>query len=82
MEHIAEWTVHVHLFEHDDDSTLARAVLETGAKSLQGEGRARRNPHDDPIPEIGDELAAGRALADLARRLMGAAADDIAATAR
>ncbi|MBQ0881516.1 dsRBD fold-containing protein [Streptomyces sp. RT42] len=32
---------------------------------------------DRPIPEIGDELAASRALEDLAIRLHDVAADDI-----
>ncbi len=44
-------------------------------------GTARRNPTDRPIPEIGDELAASRALEDLAIRLHDVASDDIVALA-
>jgi hypothetical protein len=33
------------------------------------------------VPEIGDELAAGRALSDLAHHLLDVAADDVAAFA-
>jgi hypothetical protein len=79
MEHVAEWDVHVYLFEHDDDSTYARAVLKTGAGTLIGEGSARRNPADVPVAEIGDELAVGRALVSLGEQLLNAAAGDIAA---
>ena len=38
---------------------------------------ARLNPHDPDVPEIGDELAAARALSDLAHVLLEAAADDL-----
>ncbi|WP_308191756.1 dsRBD fold-containing protein [Kitasatospora humi] len=30
---------------------------------------AHRNPDDPPVPEIGDEFSAGRALVDLGERL-------------
>lgn len=77
MEHVAEWDAHVFLFEHDNE-TAARVVLETGSAELHGEGRARRNPSDPLVPEIGDELAVGRALVDLGTKLIDAASDDIA----
>jgi hypothetical protein len=35
------------------------------------------NPADDEVPEIGDELAVGRALADLSSRLLTTAAADV-----
>jgi hypothetical protein len=38
---------------------------------------SRRNPSDESEPRIGDELAAARALSDLAHQLMAAAASDI-----
>jgi nicotinate phosphoribosyltransferase len=77
MAHIAEWGIRLYLDEEDDDTTLARVVLDTGTNTLTGEGRARRNPHDAPVPEIGDEVAAARALGDLARKLTEIAAGDI-----
>lgn len=80
MEHTARWDIEVFLFEHDD-STRAQAVLHTGSTTMSASGLARRNPHDRPVPEIGDELAVGRALNELARQLMSVAADDIAAVA-
>jgi hypothetical protein len=79
MEHTAEWKIRLYLYEHDEDTTVARVVLDTGSNVLHGEGMARRNPIDPSVPEIGDELAAGRALEDLAGQLKGAASTDIAA---
>jgi hypothetical protein len=76
MAHTTEWKVHLHLFE-DAGTTKARVVLDTGSTSLTGRGVAHRNPADTEVPEIGDELAAGRALQDLGRQLVGAAERDI-----
>lgn len=81
-DHISQWSISLKLFEHGDDSCLARVTLDTGANVITAEGIARRNPHDAPIPEIGDELAAGRALVELGTRLLMAASDDIAAATR
>lgn len=73
-----QWAVQVYI-SADGDDTVARAVLLTRqGMRVSGIGRARRNPVDRPVPEIGDELAVGRALADLADRLRGVAAADIA----
>ena len=44
-----------------------------------GADPVRGHPRDVEIPEIGDELAAARALEDLAGKLRAVAADDIAA---
>ncbi|WNM32101.1 DUF1876 domain-containing protein [Streptomyces sp. Li-HN-5-11] len=71
------WSVQIYISE-DGDETHARAVLTTrDASTVTGRGVARRNPIDRPVPEIGDELAASRALEDLAVRLHDVAADDI-----
>lgn len=73
------WTVRIHITE-DGDDTRAEAVLsaqDTDTATVTGRGVAHRNPIDRPIPEIGDELAASRALEDLAIRLHDMASDDI-----
>ncbi|GII59604.1 hypothetical protein Pth03_79930 [Planotetraspora thailandica] len=74
------WTVEVFLSEDDrDDVTTATAVLYTDAgRRHESVAHARRNPSDRPVPEIGDELAAGRALSDLAAKLIGDGAEDVA----
>ncbi|MET9392949.1 DUF1876 domain-containing protein [Streptomyces sp. NPDC006624] len=72
-----QWTVQIFISE-EGDTTHARAVLSTrDTSTVTGRGTARRNPIDRPVPEIGDELAASRALEDLAIRLHDVAADDI-----
>ncbi|MEV6158650.1 DUF1876 domain-containing protein [Nonomuraea sp. NPDC052129] len=73
-----EWSVRIDITE-EGDGTSARAVLFTRDRtSLAGVGTARRNPIDRSVPEIGDELAAGRALADLAHKLLVVTAEDVA----
>jgi hypothetical protein len=74
------WTVEVFLTEDDrDDVTSATAVLYTDAgRRHESVAHARRNPSDRPVPAIGDELAAGRALSDLAAKLIGDGAEDVA----
>ncbi|WP_214411834.1 DUF1876 domain-containing protein [Sphaerisporangium fuscum] len=77
---VKQWTVEIYITEDDnDDNTVARAIVQTpGGRRHESVGHARRNPIDRPVPEIGDELAVGRALADLADKLTGDAAADVA----
>lgn len=77
-----DWHVTIHLSDGDDPRsdravTTAHAVLTTQAATLHGYGRARRNPDDADVPEIGQEFAAARALRELADRLLKATSDDI-----
>jgi hypothetical protein len=78
---ISTWKVTIYLFDGDDlRPTTAHAVLASAAgTSLLGTGHARRRPGDVDVPEIGDELAAARALRDLADQLLEATSGDIAA---
>ena len=79
MAHTRTWRVDIYLSE-EDPGTQAHAVLLTDSDSeLEGRGSARRKPTDAQVPEIGDEIAAARALRELADRLLGAASDDIGA---
>jgi hypothetical protein len=72
------WTVRIE-FTEDGDETTARAVLSTGdGTGVSGTGHARRNPADPSVPVIGDELAASRALSDLADKLAVITRHDIA----
>lgn len=77
MAHTAEWKVRLHLFEDDEGATEAHLVLDTGSARLVGRGSAHCHPADADVPEIGDELAAGRAMNNLARQLIRAAERDI-----
>jgi hypothetical protein len=81
MTRTKTWNVEIFVFE-EGDVTKARAVLDTGAagvQHLEGLGQARRRPTDSDVPEIGDELAAARALSDLSHQLLDTAARDIEA---
>ncbi|MET8560194.1 DUF1876 domain-containing protein [Streptomyces flaveolus] len=77
MSHTGQWSVRLHLFEDDDGTTKARITLDTGTTALTGHGTAHCNPADTNVPEIGDELAAGRAVHDLAHQLLNAAERDV-----
>ncbi|MFJ9566147.1 DUF1876 domain-containing protein [Streptomyces fuscichromogenes] len=77
MSHTGEWKVRLHLFEEDDGTTKAHVVLDTGTTEMSGSGTAHCNPADRNVPEIGDELAVGRAMDDLAQQLLNTADRDI-----
>jgi hypothetical protein len=70
------WTVEI-AFTEDEDRTRADAYLRAGERELTGWGRSRRNPSDPDVPVVGEELAASRALSDLAHRLVSEALDII-----
>ncbi|RSD11623.1 DUF1876 domain-containing protein [Amycolatopsis eburnea] len=77
------WHVEVHIDEDDDGHTRATARLHTADDTrVSGTGVARLNPADTGVPEIGDELAASRALSDLAHNLLECVAGDIEAVTR
>jgi hypothetical protein len=71
------WSVEIYLYE-DQDSTSANAVLHSDVpQPLDVRGEARRRPADPDLPEVGDEVAASRALRQLADRLLEMASQDI-----
>lgn len=64
------WNVQLSITEMERVTLCeARLVGEEGVV-LVGEGSARVNPADENVPEIGDELAASRALSDLSHQLL------------
>jgi hypothetical protein len=63
------------VFEENGDHTEARASIVLRGAVFTGYGRARRNPSDPNLPVVGEELAAARALSDLAHKLVEAAAE-------
>ncbi|MEU9450333.1 DUF1876 domain-containing protein [Streptomyces sp. NPDC048277] len=77
MSHTEQWKVRFHLFEDDNGTTKAQVILDTGTTELTGRGAAHCNPADTNVPEIGDELAAGRAMEDLAHQLLRIAENDV-----
>ncbi|WP_237770091.1 dsRBD fold-containing protein [Ornithinimicrobium sp. CNJ-824] len=77
--HVREWTVRVSIYESGDDTHAQAVLLGDSPQHLKAEGDSHRAPDDPVVPEIGDEVAAGRALRHLAERLLVTADDDIAA---
>lgn len=76
-----DWHVDITVVEDEaEGNTRAEATLRTSAGAeLKHVGLARRNPADQDVPEIGDELAVCRALAGLAHDLLEATANDVEA---
>ncbi|MFD2417111.1 DUF1876 domain-containing protein [Amycolatopsis pigmentata] len=71
------WTVDIYIDEYDEKTRAHARLHNPDETGLVGVGTARLNPADTNVPEIGDELAVSRALAELAHRLLDAAAGDI-----
>ncbi|MDA0563495.1 DUF1876 domain-containing protein [Streptomonospora sp. S1-112] len=81
MHTTKRWNIDVVLSE-ESEGDAARTLAEVGlvaddGPGLRGHGMARKHPADADVPEIGDELAVSRALADLSRQLRQVAAEDI-----
>ena len=64
-------------FTEDENRTRADAILELRDERFHGFGQAKRAPEDPNVPLVGEELAAARALSDLAHKLLDAAAERI-----
>ncbi|HEY9311579.1 DUF1876 domain-containing protein [Williamsia sp.] len=74
------WTVKLFIDEGVDDGTKTVTYAQLDNRDgvqLTGRGVAQRSPHDNDVPEIGDELSASRALHDVADQLLQASADDV-----
>jgi len=73
MTFVDSWPVEISLHEQGG-KTRAEARLTKEDLGMIGHGLARRNPHDQEVTQIGEEIAAARALSDLAHQLLGEAA--------
>ncbi|MDI1461531.1 DUF1876 family protein [Catellatospora sp. KI3] len=77
---MTHWSVDVSIAEPDAEGhtrAVARLVSGPDAPPLDGAGEAVRTRFDEDVPEIGAELAAGRALIALGRRLLAQADADL-----
>jgi hypothetical protein len=72
-----DWSVSLPIAETDGQTRAEALLVMPGGEQLAGHGQARRNPADREMPRIGAQLAAARALADLAGQLVHAAATAI-----
>lgn len=71
------WSVNIVIDEHENRTRATARLSAENRAELEGVGLARLNPEDSDVPEIGDELATARALADLAHQLIEVTAADI-----
>ncbi|MEV0402640.1 DUF1876 domain-containing protein [Actinoallomurus sp. NPDC050550] len=76
-----QWSVRIDISESGKDTHVHAVLVTMNGTVLKGQGHARRHPRDRAVPEIGDELAAGRALIDLGSRLVQLATADMAESA-
>ncbi|GAB3161027.1 hypothetical protein GCM10027059_10220 [Myceligenerans halotolerans] len=71
------WQVEITLSE-SSGSTTAEATVR-GLPEVRAVGHARKAPEDPEVPQIGDEIAAARALRRLADRMLAVAEQDVSA---
>jgi len=76
MAMVDSWPVEISLREEDRETQAEARLIKEGI-GLVGHGLARRNPDDREVTQIGEEIAAARALSDLAHLLLGFAAEQI-----
>jgi hypothetical protein len=74
---VARWNMAIE-FTEDDTHTHATAVATlTDATEVRGRGDAFRHPDDSSQPMVGEEIAAARALFNLAGQLLQRASGQI-----
>ena len=76
MTTVDSWPVEISLHE-EEGRTRAEARLTRDGVGMTGHGLARRNPDDREVTQVGEEIAAARALSDLAHQLLSDAAGQI-----
>ncbi|MDT5024926.1 MAG: hypothetical protein QOE61_1352 [Micromonosporaceae bacterium] len=77
MPTLRRWTVEIFVGEEHGRTYAEAALHDDIGNRVLGTGRAKLNPADRDVPEIGDEVAVARALVDLGQRLLRTAAGDI-----
>jgi len=73
------WLVELSIAEMDGETRADGRLIMTGGACWLGHGGARCHPRDPGIAEIGEKIAAARALSDLAHLLAGNAAEELEA---
>ncbi|WP_163507207.1 DUF1876 domain-containing protein [Fodinicola acaciae] len=72
-----KWSTEIFIDEQDDGVHAEVRLHTCDNTHLVGVGVAATNPDDVNVPEIDDEIAVARALANLSRELLHAATEDI-----
>ena len=79
MSTAGRWSVKLSVSELDGETHAEARLISEDNDHLSGRGTARRNPADQNVTKIGEQIAVARALSDLAHGLLHAAATDIEA---
>ncbi len=79
MTMVDHWPVDITLHEEGRETRADARLTRNDGIRMSGHGVARRNPDDRAVTEIGEEIAAARALSDLAHKLLSSAAGEIEA---
>jgi hypothetical protein len=77
VDDVKQWTVTIDIDEHEGHTRAVARLHDRDTERLTGVGLARLDPADRDVPEIGDEIAAARALSDLSHRLLQTATEDV-----
>jgi Rv2632c-like len=77
MDVTEDWLVSLSVAETGGQTRAEARLVVSGGAELAGHGQARRNPADREVARIGAQIAAARALSDLAGQLLHAAATAI-----
>jgi len=77
VDAVETWNVTIDIGEHDGRTRAVARLRTRDTERVSGVGFARLAPTDEDVPEIGAEIAAARALADLSRHLLGVATEDV-----
>jgi hypothetical protein len=70
------WRVTIDLFESDDQVSAHAILLSEAPDHLDARGFTSLPPTEEAVPEISEEVAAGRALQRLGEHLLATAASD------
>ena len=79
MSMAERWSVRLSVSELGGETHAEARLIMDGDDHLFGRGTARRNPADQNVLKIGEEIAVARALSDLGHKLLQAAAADVEA---
>ena len=77
MNQSDRWSVRLYIVEIDNQTHAEARLVMPGEDELVGRGEARRDPADREVTVIGEQVAAARALSDLAAKLLHTAAAGI-----
>jgi Domain of unknown function (DUF1876) len=64
------WSVRLYIIEIDNQTHAEASLILPDGQELAGRGEARRNPADHEVTLIGEQIAAARALSDLAGKVL------------